>query len=787
MSMLHRKLRRDLAQLRGQAVTIALVIACGVAVFVAALSTYQSLRDAQRRYYAASHFADIFAHLKRAPAALAARLAELPGVGQLETRMVFDVTLDLPSVSVPISGRVIALPERGEPRLNRLYLRNGRMPEPGSSSEILVNEGFAEANHLRPGDTLESILNGKKQELRVVGVVLSPEYVYASPAGDPIPDDKRFGVIWMGHRALEAAFDMDGAFNDVVLSLAPGADPDAVMAALDRLLAPYGGLVAYGRYHQPSHRFVSDEIEQQRIMATTIPVAFLLVAGFLVNVVIGRLVQTQRSQIASLKALGYGDLTIAIHYFEFVGIVVLGGVALGVALGVATGRLMMESYTWFFRFPVFGLELDPAVPLLAAAFSLASAVGGALASLRSVVALAPAQAMRPPAPPAYRRAPAPRLAGSFRISPQALMVVRDAARRPLRTALTAFGVALSASLVVLSLFWRDALDYMVDAQFALAERGDAVVSFVEPVSGRALHEVAHMPGVMAVEGERIVPVRLRAGHHSYRTSIVGLPRRAALRRLVDAELRPIALPAEGLLLSERLATRLGVAPGGNVEVEALEGERPRRDIRVAALVNDQIGLSAYMDAGALNRMMREDDAITAVALSMDRTQAERLYAALKQLPKVETVRIKALSLRAFRDTTGLLVLVMAAILSSFALTIAVGVVYNSARIALQERTWDLASLRVLGFTRAEVSRLLLGEIAAEIAVALPLGLWLGYVLAGVLVSLYETEMFKVPAIVAPRTYALTVIGVLGAAGLSALAVRRKIDRLDLVAVLKARE
>jgi putative ABC transport system permease protein len=787
VSMLDRKLRRDLVQMAGQAITIALVVACGIAIFMAGFGTYGSLREAQRGYYAASHFADIFARLKRAPSALAPRLAEISGVAQLTTRLVFEITIDLPGVTMPLSGRIIALPERGEPILNRLYLRRGRLPEPLSENEVLASEGFAEANHLRPGDTLSAILNGKQERLRIVGVVLSPEYVYASPAGDPIPDNKRFGVFWMGYDALAAAFDMDGAFNDVALSLAPGAEPVAVMAEVDRLLEPYGGLVAYGRYHQPSNRYVEDEIEQQRIIATTIPVVFLAVAAFLVNVVMGRLVQTQRAQIAVLKAVGYENVAIALHYLKFAGIVVLAGAVLGIVLGVATERLVLESYTWFFRFPVFTLEIPIWVPAFAIAVSLLAAVAGALGSLRLVVALAPAEAMRPPTPQTYRRTLADRLPWLGRLSAQALMTLRGLTGRPLRTMVTTLAIALSAAMVILSVFWRDALDYMVDVQFAAAERGDAHVTFSEPVSSRAVREIAHLPAVLYAEGSRTVPVRLRAGHRSYRTSITGLEPQARLRRLIDADLDPIPLPPDGLLLSERLAQRLHVAPGDPVDVDVLEGERPHREIRVAALVNDQIGLAGYMDRRALNRLMREGDMVSAVAVSMDRPGANELYAALKQVPKVETVALKALSLRSFRETTGLLVLLMAAVMTGFALTIAVGVVYNSARIALQERAWDLASLRVLGFTRAEVSRLLLGEIAVELLVALPLGLWLGYGAVLLVVAAYETEMFKIPAVVEPRSYAVATLAIVAAAAFSALIVRRKIDRLDLVAVLKARE
>ena len=787
MRALDRKLVRDLVAMRGQVITIALVIASGIAVFVAAMGAYHSLLGAQTDYYRATRFADVFVSLKRAPLSLEQQLAELPGIGQLETRLVKNVTIDLPGVAVPISGRIIALPERGEVRLNRLYLRHGRLPAPNAQHEVVVSEAFANANALRPGSSLLAILNGKLQELRIVGVALSPEYVFATKSGDPLPDDKRFGIFWMDHKAMAAAFDLDGAFNDVVASLAPGAEEAAVLFGLDRLLEPYGGLVAFGRYYQPSNQYLTDEITQQGIMATTIPVIFLAVAAFLLYVVLGRMVQTQREQIAALKALGYANAAIAHHYLKFVGVVVLAGAALGIAAGILLGRVMTENYTLFFRFPVLAFRLEPWVPLLATVTGLVAGGAGAFFAVRSIARLAPAEAIRPPPPAVYRQGALDRIGWTGHLSAQRRMMLRGITGRPLRAALTILGITLAPPIVMISFFWQDALDYMIAVQFGAAERSDAVVTFTDPVRGRARHEIERMPGVISAEAFRSVPVRLRAAHRSYRTAISGLPAEPQLRRLLDTDLRAIPLPPEGLLLSRRLGERLGVGPGDTIAVEVLEAERPVRQVPIAALVNDMIGLAAYMRIDALNRLMREGDTINSVAIAVDSREEHELYRRLKALPKVETVSIKMLSLEVFRETTAAFVLVLAGIFSAFAVVIAIGVVYNNARIALQERAWELASLRVLGFTRAEVSHLLLAEIGAETVVAVPVGLALGYWLVRGLVALHETEMFKIPPVIEPRTYAIAVVIVMLAAGASALIVRQRIDTLDLVAVLKTRE
>lgn len=785
--MLDRKLLRDLARMRGQVISIALVIMSGVAIFIASLGSYYSLLRARADYYQTAHFADVFAGLKRAPEALRTRMEAIPGIAALETRIVRDVTIDLPAASLPVSGRLVSLPARDGEGLNRLHLRHGRLAEAGSLDEVVVSEAFADANRLAPGGSITAILNGRLQALRIVGVALSAEYVFATRSGEAIPDDARFGVFWMHRRGMEAAFDMAGAFNDVVASLVPGAAEASVLVALDRLLEPYGGLIAFGRDLQPSSRFLADEIAQQGVMAQTIPVVFLAVSAFLLHVVLDRTVRTQREQIASLKALGFADMAIAAHYLKLTLAIVIAGALPGLGVGIGFGQWMTDNYTIFFRFPRLDFVLPGWVPLLATGIALLAGASGALGAIRSVLRLTPAEAMRPPAPLTYRHNPLDRIGWVRRLPARSQMMLRNITGRPLRAAFTTLGVALAVPIIVVSQFWDDALTYMIDVQFPRSERAHATVVFTRPVAMRAAREIAGLPNVLAIEAMRAVPVQLRVGHHTYRTAISGLPEPPVLRRPLDTELRPIPLPPEGLLLSRRLAERLGARPGDLVGVEVLEGKRPQASVWLAGVVDDLIGMAAYMDIHALNRLMREGDAISAVAVLTDRHGADALYAALKKRPLVETVSVKQEAMRRFRQTTARFVLVMAGLFTLFSCLIAIGVVYNNARVALQERSWELASLRVLGFTRAEVTRVLLAEIVLEAVVAIPLGLWLGTWLVRALIAMHTTEMFQIPAVIEPRSYVIAAGIVLGAVTASALIVRRRIDRLDLVGVLKTRE
>ncbi len=786
MRALDRKLLRDLWQMKSQVVTVALVVGSAFSGFAGSFATYYSLVEARESFYQSARFGDVFADVKRAPRAIEPRIAEIPGVGDAETTVTFDVTLDVPGVAEPVVGRMIGLPEDGPSRLNQLVIRRGRAPEPGRAGEVVVSEGFAATRHVGPGREVGALINGKRQTLTIVGVGLSPEYIFATRGG-AFPDERNFGVLWTARAPLASAYDMEGAFNHLTVRLAPGASERAVIDALDRLLEPYGGMNAYGRGEQLSHRILSQEINQWRVTGTMIPSIFLAVAAFLLNVVLARQVATQREQIAALKALGYGNLALAAHYLLQVVFIVVLGSLVGVAVGVWFGSAVTRLYAEFFHFPSYRFVMPPWVAFTALAVTLAAALGGALGAVRRAVRLAPAEAMRPPYPGSYRATLMERLGLGHLLTPAMRMTLRNLERRPGRALLTTFGIASAMAIIISGMFWSDAIDYMISVQFDAAQRADAEIALSEAQDLRAVREVARMHGVLFADGARDVPVRLVKGHRFYRTAIVGMPAGGELRRALDANLDPIPIPPEGILLTDRLALRLDVKVGDTLRVETLTGNRVARDVPVAGTVRDLMGLFAYMNLDALNRLLGEGDSVSSIAARLDATQSEALFRHLKQFPRVATVASKAAMLQGFRETTARNLLFFTAVLTAFAAVIAIGVVYNNARIALQERAWELASLRVLGFTRGEVSTFLLGELALELAVALPLGCALGWALSWAMLAMMESDMIVIPLVIAPRTYAYAAAAILLAGAASALVVRRRIDGLDLIGVLKTRE
>jgi putative ABC transport system permease protein len=784
---LDRKLLRDLNHIKGQAIAISLVIGAGVAMFIMYLSAFDSLRLTQSTYYDRYRFADVFLGLKRAPLSLRDRAAALPGVARADARVVIDVTLDVPGLTQPATGRLIGITIPHQPALNDVFLRRGRFPSPERPDEVLVSEGFALARRIGPGDRLGAVINGRRRELVITGIALSPEYVYTIRPGELMPDDARFGIFWMNGRALASAFNMEGGFNHLSILLEPGASEADVIARLDRLSQSYGGLGAIPRALQTSHWYLDSELEQLQNVGLIIPIVFLAVAAFLLNIVLTRIVSVQREQIAALKALGYSNLELGTHYVKWSLAIAALGAVIGTAGGAWLGSNMMSMYNDFFRFPTLQYRLPGWVIVSAVAVSFVAGIFGAVEAVRRAVTLPPAEAMRPEPPARYRRSWLER--GRLRqlLSPSARMVLRNVGRHPLRAATSVVGIALAVAMLIVGTFFLDAIDVLMDVQFQMMQRQDMTVNFVEPVSSRALHEMSRLPGVIYAEPLRAAPARLRAGPRSRQVAIMGLPAEPHLNLVLDASRGAVRLPPEGLVLSEKLAEVLDVEIGDAVAIEVLEGRRPVRVQRVAAVVEEYMGTSAYMEINALRRLLREGDTLSGAFLQVDDAALDQLYVRLKATPRVAGVSLRDSAVEAFEKTLGETMYVMIFFNVMFATVIAFGVVYNAARIALSERSRDLASLRVLGFTRGEISSILLGELAVVTAAAIPVGLALGYLFAAWLVTAFDTELYRFPLVVSARTYVFATSGVVIAAILSALVVRRRLDQLDLVAVLKTRE
>ncbi|MFH2011260.1 MAG: FtsX-like permease family protein [Pseudomonadota bacterium] len=773
--------------MKGQVIAIALVIVSGVATFVMLRSTMNSLKLTQDKFYQDYSFADVFASLKRAPESLKSRIASIPGVEQIETRVVADVKLNIEGFNEPVSAKLVSVPENGKPLLNRIYIKKGRMVDPWKDNEVVVSEPFADAHRFSLGDRFGAVINGKWKMLTIVGTALSPEYILQIRPGGITVDFKRYAILWMGRPALGTAYNMKGAFNDVVLKLSPDANKNDTLVYLDNLLNWYGGLGSYTRNDQVSHRFLTEEFKQLETSSKLFPILFMGVAAFLLHVVISRTVSTQSDQIAVLKAFGYSNLDVGIHYMAMVSLIVMVGVTGGVALGVWFSQGLGRVYMEFYRFPYLMYELKPSVVTNAILISIASALAGTLYSVRKAANLPPAEAMRPEPPAKYRRSIFEHIHLWNMLSQPTRIIIRNIERRPIRSLLTIIGIALSCASIIAATFFQGAIDFMINVQFKQSQKEDITVTFIEPTSRKALHELKGLEGVEDVEVFRSVPAKLKFHQRSYRTSIRGIEPDNRLHILLDTHLKRIDLPPEGIVLTDYLGNILGVKPGDMLTVEVLEGSKPQRQVPVVGLRKQYIGLMGYMDLSALNHLMREDQTISGAYLTVDSINQPDIYRTLVKMPRVGGTFVREDEIRNFYETQAEALLFFTFVASLLAATIAFGVVYNSARIALSERGRELASLRVLGYTRTEISFIFLGELGLLTLVAIPIGFIIGKGMSAYLAKAIESDLFRVPVLVEPTTYSLAATVVVVSACLSGLIVRHRLDHLDLVEALKTKE
>jgi len=786
-TILDRKLFRDLGRIWSQALAIALVMAAGIAMFIMARSALSSLERSREDYYRQYRFAEVFSHVRRAPNSMVERIRHLPGVSTVCERIVSSVSLDVPDMDEPAIGKLVSVPDRERPVLNDVFLRAGRWPDPDRVDEVLCAETFATAHGLGPGDSVPATLNGRKRPLQIVGIALSPEFIIQIQPGSLLPDDKRFGVFWMCRRQMEAAFDMDGAFNDVCVTMERGANTQAVIDGLDRLLEPWGSNGAYDRELQTSYRYTSDEMQQLGTMALIAPTIFLAVAAFLLNVVIARIVGLEREQIAAMKAFGFSPFPIGLHYFKLVMVIALVGTVVGIGGGWWMGRNLTTMYAEIYHFPVFQVELDWRLPAIAVSISIVASVLGASRSVLSAVRLPPAQAMRPESPPRYGPTIPERL-GLARLLPHTMrMILRHIERRPARTLAAVTGIAMSVAVLILGIFVLDAVQYIMHFQFVLSQRQQLSVSLIETSTPEVVYAIGNLPGVGQVQPFRAVSTRLKKGHRWRSVGVMGLDPGHDLFRLLNTDERPVPIPPDGIVLSDKLAEILDARAGDVVTVSVLEGNRAVRTVPVSAIIKEYGGLNAYMLLDSVRHLLGEDSGVSGAFVEADPARLTELYRTLKDTPRVAAITIKDAALQSFRESIAENLLVMRAFNVMFAVIIAFGVVYNGARISLSEQSRELATLRVMGFFRHEVSSILLGELAVQTVLAIPLGILIGFGLSAIFIQGMDTEMYRIPLIISRQTIVFSVLVVVIATLISGWVVQRRIGQLDLVAVLKTRE
>jgi putative ABC transport system permease protein len=771
-------------QLGGQLSAVAAVVAVGVAVHTGLRATHHSLEQARAREVASQRLADLSARFVRAPLWIADELRRLPGVRDVEPRVSVRGRATTPGDGAPVTLSIVSLAPDPERSLNAVLLRDGRLPR--FRDEVLLHEPFAEAHGLEPGASLAVTIEGRRTEWTVAGTALSPEFTFVAPPGSVLPDDARYGVIFAGLEPLQHAAGLRGACNEVILSCDPRGPPPGLAAAVEDALARYGCVAAVAREDQPSEAFVQSELDQLRVFGTVIPLGFLTVAAFLLHIVIGRAITSQRTQAAALLALGYRVRDLAIQFAAMGLVASFAGFAVGLPLAAWIGRALCTLYLDYFRLPSLEFGLPLREVLTALGVTLAAASSGTFLAVRRIAALSPAEGMRPPAPPRFRATLPERLGLLRHLSPQLRSVGRSLLRRPGRAIAATLGASAATALVILGSFAYGAIREALELQFGFVSRADVAITLIAPRSLSALHSIEGMPGVVAAEPRRTVPARIRARGALIDTAITGVPTNAALSIPIGSDSGLAPCPPTGLGLEASLAAELGVDAGDRVDVEVRAGRRPRFTATVTRVSRTFLGREARMDLEELCRSLGEGPGFDTALLHVpDRRQLPALRRAVRDAPVCAGSWEREHGIRSFVDVLDQHVGTSLAIQVGASLVMAFGVLHSFARVQFGERARELATLRFLGFRDGEILTLLLGEQGLVLAASLPLGLALGHTGAAALVARLATEEIRIPAVVAPWCAALAIATTTGAAVLSSLVTWRALRHLDPLAVLDA--
>lgn len=782
--MLDRKLLRELLAMRMQVLAIALVIAAGVCVQLLSSGLVTSLVDTRQAFYDRSLMADIWAQMVRAPMTVADDISQLPGVLSVEPRLRFGIRIGTGTSADQVLGEILSVPDTRDPRVNRLQISQGRMPSGLRSDEVVILKKFADANKLEVGDTVDLIVRGRLIHANITGLVHSAEHVYAIAPGEIVPDESRYAVVWMNETPLSILTGWQGAFNEAVLRISDPQQSQPVIEELDRLLGDYGASGAYSRKDQMSDLFLSSEIDQLHTLGRVVPPVFLMVACLLVYAVVSRLVAVQRTVIGLLEAFGYRRHQIILHFLKLVMLIGLFGVLIGAGLGTWFGHLMADMYLRYYDFPAFLFRAAVSDYMISAFAALGGVLLAGVFAVGNILSLQPAEAMVPAPPPDFSRGPGSLISRISWIDHQTRIVLRQIVRWPGRSFVTAFAVSASLSLMISVFAMKDAMREMLADYFGVSGRQDMTVTFFGVRDRSAGDEILRLEGVMYAEPFLAVPARLRAGPLTENTTITGLSQSGELYRLTAPGGMPIRHPGEGIILSEDLAGRLALKPGDLLDIEIVEAHRPRFSMPVVAVAPTWVGSAVHVDIDRLRRLIGESDALSGLYLRVDTGRSNMLKSGILEMPGVASFSSSADALERMRSLMDENIGVSLTVFSLFAALIAFGASYNTIRISFAEREHEFASLRVLGFSRWDVSYLLFGEIALLSLFALGPGIFFGYLLSVYFSHAMASELFRLPVVI-ERSSVVSVCGiVLSVVAVSSAIIRQKVDHMDLVRALK---
>lgn len=787
MGILNRKLIRDLWQIKGQFISVLVVVIIGVMFYTGINAGYRNLSGASEKYYSDYRFADLWATFYKAPESVEQKAQALPFVKMATGRVVQDVNIGISGQNAVI--RLITLPDVKKDIVNDIVIQSGKYFSDADSNQCLVEEGFFKAHGLKEGDYIYPVINGNEVKLKVIGSVISPEYVYAlKDASELVADYNKFGIVFVKKSFGQAVLGLDGMVNSLGMTVKEGTDIGKAKDDIEKLFREYGVTAVTDRDAQVSYKLVSEKMKGYQSLGTAFPVIFFIVAAVIIFITMGRMVENQRVQIGVLKAFGFSDLQVLVHYLSFSALIAILGSVIGSILGVFLGKGFTGLINQYFVFPNPQAKMYPDLVIPASLLTLFFCLLAGYNSCKRAFAIMPSEAMRPRSPMKGRKILIERIGILWRnLEYTWKMILRNIFRYKRRALLTSIGVIFATAITVFALGEKNSMDHLVAQQYTNIQNYDIKVSFTRFMSKEELNTIRGISHVVKLEPVVETGVELSNGWRKKDTGFTALIDNPQMYRAADKEGNPVRLPHNGILIPDKLARALDVKPGDMVSIKSFLPGREKKEVPVKGIIAQYLGTSAYSSMDSVNLILGEGGIANSVVLKIDSASSEKqVIDALKKMPAVGSVQSKTEAMNNLVSNLGAMTSAIGFMIF-LASVLSVAVIYNIATISIFERQRELAMMKVLGFKDSEVRRLVFNENYLITLFGILIGLPLGSLLGGSMMASYESDAYTFPFLVGGRSYVLAAILIIGFTAIANFILMKKISRIGMVEVLKSIE
>ena len=781
MKKLDLRLLRMIKNTKGQFISITIIIAAALCIYVLFNMTSVNIRDSINYYYDLTNINDIHVQLIKIPQGTLRELRNIEGVKEVQGRISFDVPLRVQNKEEKVSIRMITLTDEGE-KINKLYYLSGNSVNMGSNDVILL-EQFAKARGIKPGDVITPYINGREHKLNISGVAASPEFIYLMENDQSLlPANEKFGVAYVSEAFAQSVYGYRGSYNELLITVEDGSRIDDVVEIIEKKLDKYGVKRIIKLEDQLSNNVLIQKMDGIDQMAAAIPVLFLTVAAIIISIMLSRIVNNDRMAIGVLKAMGYGNIRVLSHYTKYSLSIGLVGAILGILGGLLLSVPFSNVFIVYFNIPLMKTDIYYGYMIKAIVLTSIFCIGSGLFGAKSVINIMPADSLRPEAPKSGKRILLERIEWVWHsLSFSWKMVIRNIARTKRRFALLVLGLALTYAINTVPLFEGIAIPEMFNLQYGKYQKMDYSIDFSHPMNKSVMVDLKKLIDVDHMEAKVEYPFKLTNGWRERNVFVIGVPHNTSLYEFRDSNQRVVYLKPNSILIAKALSKTLSIKQGDTLTIKNFLPGKKDIEVEVGGVIEQYMGINAYMDIETMERLMVERDLITGVTL----TSKDHIKDKLKDIKNISSVNSSADMKSAFFDYLDTIVLATKLYLL-FGGILGFAIVYNSTIVGISERSMEFASLRILGFDKNDIFWMITRENFLMTVAAIFVGIPIGMGMIKGFAESFSSEVITFPVLMDTEIFITAAIATIFFVFIAQLAAYKKIHDLNFIDALKSR-